>query len=273
MIGILGAGHIALRLIPKLCRNHETRGSTRNPERLSIIENAGAEAMIADLADRESLTTFLAGINVLVFSVAPRRDGYASVYGEGLSLCLEVLKEQSPKARVILITSTAVFDGLNNGEGVTENTPAKPVSERGRWLHEGEKKLRAALGYRAQILRLAGLYSKSRGPFNYVAKSLKEQSPLRDRGGKILNLIHEDDAVSVINEMIHRAELQLVLGADGAAITRAEAYGEFARSMGYPEPRFQLASEDLSGRCCVPRQLPISLKYPSFSKALRMEWD
>ncbi|MDF1665943.1 MAG: NAD(P)H-binding protein [Planctomycetota bacterium] len=273
MIAILGAGHIALRLIPKLCKTHEVRGSTRNPERLTHIRNAGAQAMIADLGDRQSLAAFLSGVNVVVFSVAPRRTGYAEVYGAGLSLFLDVLTEQSPKARVILITSTAVYDGLNLGELVHENTPAKPQSERSEWLHKAERALRGALAYRAQILRLAGLYSKSRGPFNYVANSLKEQTPLRDNGSKLLNLIHEDDAVSVLLEMIHRPELQLVLGADGNALTRAQAYGLFARSEGYPEPRFQRASAALSGRDCRPKQLPISLRFPSFGEALEQEWD
>lgn len=272
MIGILGAGHLALRLIPKLSQSHEVRGSTRNPDRLPLIESAGAEAMIADLGDRDSLTAFLDAVNVLVFSVAPRRSGYAEVYDAGLSLCLEVLKAQSPKARVILITSTAVYDGLNEGERVTENTPAKPSSDRANSLHNGERALRSALGYRAQILRLAGLYSQTRGPFHYVAKPLKDQTPLRDQGGKLLNLIHEDDAASLILEMIHRPELQLVLGADGQPLTRAEAYGLFARNMGYPEPRFLAPSEGITGRYCAPKQLPISLRFSSFSKALAQEW-
>lgn len=273
MIAILGAGHLALRLIPTLSKSHSVRGSTRSEARLSQISEAGAEAVIADLDDEESLRAFLSGITVLVFSVAPRRSGYDAVYGEGLGRCLKILKEQSPKARCILITSTAVYDGYDEGQRVNETTPAKPVTERSRWLHKGEVALREALGHRAQILRLAGLYSKGRGPFNYVSKSLKSHTPLRGHGAKLLNLIHEADAAALILEMIHRPELQLVLGADGAALTRAEAYGLFARSIDGSEPRFEESSDGLQGRDCRPSNLPITLQFPSFPQALSKDWS
>ena len=118
------------------------------------------------------------------------------------------------------------------------------------------------------MLRLAGLYSRQRGPFHFLSKSLSENRVLRGKGSKILNLIHDDDAAGLAIEMIERPELRLVLGVDGQGQTRAELYGRYARYWGWREPRFQDRSFALCGPHCRSTGLPLGLKYRSLDSML-----
>jgi nucleoside-diphosphate-sugar epimerase len=269
VIAILGAGKIGLRVAASLSKTHTVRASTQSPERFENIARSGATPVLASLGDPKSVNNLIKDCQVLLFSVAAKRKNYDFIYGPALDEVIEAIKIQGPDTRLIFISSTAVFDQYDHGELVTETSKSRPLSENAKELANAEQKVRDQLQDRGQILRLAGLYSSQRGPFHYVTPKLKDRIPLRGQGGKLLNLIHDEDAARLVEAMILDSTLHSILGADGQSHTRAECYGRFARFMGFPEPRFADQSTGISGRRVRPSSLPIALNHHHFKESLR----
>lgn len=266
-LAILGAGQIALRTLP-LLNDTEVRASTRTVERFSDIEAAGAQPCLADLNDLKSLIALCQGQDLLLFSVAPGRGAErASVYGPGLDRCLKAMRETGLE-RMILITSTAVYDGYQSGEVIDEDSPTQAITERSRVLVEAEDKARAALGAGLQVLRPAGLYRRGRGPFHFVHKALAQGHALTGSGQRILNLVHDHDVARNLAALISKPERQLLLLADGQGQSRAQCYGQYAQYAGLPAPTFEEPGGPLHGAHIAPKDMLETLEFPSLEAAI-----
>jgi nucleoside-diphosphate-sugar epimerase len=180
--------------------------------------------------------------------------------------------------RLIHISSTGVY-GQSRGEWVNEDSPCNPRRKGGQACLEAERTLSAhRLGPRAIILRLAGIYGPDRVP---KLKDVQAGRPLTAAKEGVLNLIHVDDAVSVILAAeVNATPPRIYTVADGHPVRRALFYQEAAQLLGAPPPRFQPPDPNsTAGQRAITskrvrnarmmRELDLRLRYPTYRDGLQ----
>lgn len=162
-----------------------------------------------------------------------------------LSVFSALLDDLRP-ARALLTSSTAAY-GTRRGVTVAAETPCRPVTVRERRLCAIEERWLA--GRARYVLRCAGLY----GPGRIVGLT-----QIRDRDvppgdpDAWLNLLHVDDAVSLLLRATLGASARIELGADGHPVARRDYYRALAVWAGEPVPSLASGTAEHGGRRCDP---------------------
>jgi nucleoside-diphosphate-sugar epimerase len=137
----------------------------------------------------------------------------------------------SPISKVIFISSTSVYSESN--EILNEFSEIAPETESGQVLAETEA-LFLALKMQVILLRLAGLIGPNRMPGRFFAG--RENIP---NGLAPVNMIHLDDAVSLINCLIDSESAKGVyLGCSPSHPTKEEFYNLAAKVEKLVAPQF-----------------------------------
>jgi len=149
----------------------------------------------------------------------------------GTAHTIKALKQANVR-RAIYISSTAVY-GQTESQPVSADTPAQPHSERAGLMLQGEQ-LWLDAGDPYHVLRLAGLY----GPGRIIGlKAVREQAPLIGDPNALLNLIHVDDAVSLLLAITQSQTAgRIELGSDGQPTPRIDYYTHLAERLNVPSP-------------------------------------
>jgi nucleoside-diphosphate-sugar epimerase len=222
---------------------HDVAVITRSTERAEDFNRQGLRAIVADILRPETITQLPVAETVL-FAVGYDRTGNQSimdVYAGGIRNVLNALPAGT--GRFIYISTTGVY-GPADGGWVDEDTPTDPQRDGGRASLAAEESLRASLGDRSVILRLAGLYGPGRIPF---LKELTAEVPIEAPSTGYLNLIHVDDAATVVlaADEFKRASStppndspKVFCVSDGHPVARHDYYNEVAGIIGAPPPRF-----------------------------------
>jgi len=215
-------------------------GLRRRPEVLP----AEIEGRQADLRAETPVIDDDASV-VIVPLAAGRRtvEEYRATYVDGLRRVLDGIEASRADPRLIVVSSTAVYD-VTDGSVVTEETPARGGTPTADVLLEAEELLRDRKP-EATLLRLSGIYGPGR-------ERLIEQ--VRGGSAKLVrppatsphtNRIHRDDAAAAL---VHIAGLQhpapLYLGTDDEPSRLDDVLRFIARETGSPEPEFR----DVDGR-------------------------
>ncbi|WP_408957330.1 SDR family oxidoreductase [Natrinema sp. 74] len=199
-VAILGCGYVGLELGRQLAaRGHEPIGVRRSAAGLERIEEAGFEAVQADITDRAALAA-VPDVDAIVFAASSGGRGAEAareVYVDGLRTAIEAFgkREESPE-RLVYTSSTGVH-GNHDGDWVDEETPLEPTTEKTDVLAEAE---RIALehppeyGYEGTVARYAGLY----GPDRYRLERYLE-GPVTEG---YLNMVHRDDAAGAVRYLL-----------------------------------------------------------------------
>lgn len=199
----------------------------------------GVEPFEADLTDPDTLRA-LPTVDAIVYAAAPDARGeeaYRTVYVEGLE---NVLRASARSARVLFASSTAVY-GQRDGSLVDETSETRPLGYRGRVLLDAEAVV-AALGSRATVLRLAGLYGPGRARLlDAVFRGDAEYAR-----GEIVNVIHRDDAAGVLRHLM-TAPPGLYLGVDDEPVDKETLLRWLAARTGSPPPRERVDASPLAG--------------------------
>lgn len=287
---IVGCGYLGMRVARRwLAAEEPVAAVTRHAARAEEFRATGILPIIADVtepASLEPLRKLLGPGDTLLYAVGyDRRAGRAmdEVYVEGLR---NILAAISPEiGRVIYISSTGVY-GQVAGETINEDSPTEPTREGGRVCLAAEQALlQSPFGNRAVILRLAGIYGPARVPNR---ADLLEQKPLPFDPASALNLIHVDDAASIVLAAEKSAPLpRTYVVSDGHPVARGEYYSELARLWNAPPPVFATPGEvdSSSGNAVAPprrggadkridparmmRELAPVLQYPEYRAGLR----
>lgn len=237
---IVGCGYLGTRLAQYLTAQGATVfGTTRHEHKAKQLATLGIRPLLLSVTQPltyASLSPALAADPLDVYYMIPpgRLDGSPStrqtVLG-GTAHMVKALKD-APVHRAIYISSTAVY-GQSNGEQVSADSPAKPNSERAQLMLQGEQ-LWLDAGKPFHVLRLAGLY----GPGRIIGlKAVREQAPLIGDPNALLNLIHVDDAASLLIAMTTSPSPgQVELGSDGTPTPRIDYYTHLAERIGVPAP-------------------------------------
>ena len=193
---ILGCGYLGARVARRWrVAGQEVFVVTRDRERAAALAADGYRPIVADVLRPASLVHLPAAETVL-FAIGYDRAAGASIHDVfvgGLQAVLGALPEVTGK--FIYISSTGVY-AQSQGEWVDEESPCQPQRAGGRACLGAEQALAAhRLGSHAIVLRMAGLYGPNRIP---SAAEIRRHQPIATPEQGYLNLIHVDDAVSVV---------------------------------------------------------------------------
>ncbi len=214
-------------------RGKRVLGLVRSEESLSALSGRNFEAATCDVTDDssvEALTPRLHEIPLAVYCVSSGRGGaedYAAVYRDGLG---RVLEAWNP-GRVIFVSSTSVY-AQNNGEWVTEQSPALPDRDTAKILLEAEQ---IALGKGGIVARLSGIYGPGRSAL--LRMFLSGEAVLEEGGNRWINQIHRDDGASAIVHLGDHGEPGGIYNVtDDTPVTQREVYGWMADALNRPLP-------------------------------------
>ncbi|MEY7851515.1 NAD-dependent epimerase/dehydratase family protein [Natrarchaeobius sp. A-rgal3] len=199
-VAILGCGHVGLELGRQLdARGHDAIGVRRSGEGIRQIEDAGFEAVQADVTDREALAA-VPDVDAVVFIASSGGRGAEAareIYVDGLRTAIEAFGErENPPDRLVYTSSTGVH-GDHDGDWVDEQTPLEPTTEKTTVLAEAERialELPPEYGYEGTVARYAGLY----GPGRYRLERYLE-GPVTEG---YLNMVHRDDAAGAVRYLL-----------------------------------------------------------------------
>jgi nucleoside-diphosphate-sugar epimerase len=275
---IFGCGYLGHRVADRWRAAGETvYVVTRSTARADVLRAQGLMPIVADVVLPQTLVGLPAADTVLYAVGYDRAAGESirQVYVDGLANVLAALPPET--GRFVYISSTGVY-GQTDGERVDETSECRPVREGGRACLEAERLLSAhPLFALAVVLRLAGLYGPGRIPSR---QQLMAGQPLAVPADGCMNLIHVDDAASVVLAAERRAPLpRLYVVSDGQPVERRIYYEELARLLGAAAPCFVNAppgSEALARSATDKRidnarmrgELAVQLAYPSYREGL-----
>jgi nucleoside-diphosphate-sugar epimerase len=252
-VAILGCGYVGLELGRQLtAAGHRPIGVRRSESGLEAIEDAGFEAVQADVTDSETLAA-VPDVDALVFAASSGgRDAEAAreVYVEGLRTAIEHFaeREESPE-RLVYTSSTGVY-GDHGGDWVDEETPLDPTTDKTEVLAEAERvalEASAERGIDGTVARLAGIYGPDRTRLERYL-----EGPVTEG---YLNMIHRDDAAGAVRFLLEEdlARGEVVLVVDDEPVSKWAFADWLADECGEPHPPKQtteerLDDEDLSER-------------------------
>lgn len=248
---IAGCGYLGLRVAKSLLeQNFAVSALTRSERRADTLQTLGVNPIVANLGS-PAADVQLPPADYVLWSVGFESGGSTSrtaVWLDGLRWLMRSLAA-APK-RFIYVSSTSVY-GVSDGE-VDESVLPAPTTEGGKVCWQAERLLQSEFANtqsstRAIVLRLAGIY----GPDRLLRRveQLREQAPVAGSGSAWLNLIHVEDAVRLITEIIatpNSVQIPTPINVvNSETLTRAEYYGRLADLAQTPPPVFD---EDLQRR-------------------------
>ena len=271
---IVGCGYLGRRAAERWHQaGIHVSAITRSPETAAQFSVAGWQPIQMDLASPSS-SIQLPEVDAVLWAVGYDRTAAAdrqTVWIDGLKWVLNNLKQ--PLKKFIYISSTSVYGNVEH-EVVTEETVASPVTEGGQCCLQAEqlvldhfsavvaeavaaKTVNSKTGIdsnanssptsqdTAIILRLAGIY----GPNRLLRRimDLKKQVPLPGDPNHWLNLIHVDDAVSLVTKLADQQTTEPVINvANTETVVRQQYYDRLAQLSKAAAPVF--GSANATGR-------------------------
>jgi len=262
---ILGCGYTASRVARKLLeQGYPVAATTRHPERLAALSNAGlaAHRWDADLPGASERLRELVNPGDRVLHSVPSRFSSAGA-SDPTAAIVEALGDRP--SRVVYLSTSGVYGPLRE---VDETTPPRPVTERQRLRRDAELAVLAG-AWQALILRPAAIYGPGRGVHRRIAEG---SFRLLESGENFISRIHVDD----LAEMTFRALVSELTGAypvgDDEPCRSREIAGFCAKLVGVAEPQPAPGNElsetrrsdrRVDGRA-IRRLLDVTLKYPSY---------
>lgn len=234
-ISILGVGWLGLPLARKLISSgYEVKGSVTSAEKMELLQHAAIWpfklVLTADglqLNDDAFFET-----DVLIVMIPPRRTAdVEQAFPAQISQLISRL-EHAPVKNVLFVSSTSVYP---ESEGIAVETDVlMPDKPSGRALVDAENQLRLNPSFETTIVRFGGLIGADRNPARFLTRKTESVA-----GDKPVNLIHQDDCIAILLEIIR----QNVWGETFNACcpihpTRKEFYQKASEVSGIPAPEF-----------------------------------
>ena len=201
-IVIFGCGYVGGKLADKCIElGWDVTALTRNIGTAKILESKGVETITGQLQTQEWYTQINPEQDYIVDCVGaaePSTEGYEHSYFLGMQSIIEWIEKYQVHCRSMLFTSSTSVYPQADGSLVDENSDHFGVSERGQILLNSEKLCLDVESSRVEksfVLRFAGLYGPER---HLLLNHVEEGKTIKGSGHRILNLLHQTDAVSSI---------------------------------------------------------------------------
>lgn len=255
-VAIIGCGWLGHALAKQLLREEYrvtvTVQSEEKKQRLAK-EQIDTELLILPVEDPKSTVLSVFGHDTLIISITPQIRQGRSDYPEKVAQLIE-MAELGRVKKIVLLSSTAVYNGLSGL--VDEQSVLDMNADKVATLIRAEKAAEAFSG-ETVILRLAGLV----GPERHPGRFLQGRKLLSDPQAYI-NLIHQDDAVGVLMEIIKDENIRGIYNAVSATETsKQHYYHAAAEALNLPLPEFSFETSMRFGKRINDEKLRNSFTY------------
>jgi nucleoside-diphosphate-sugar epimerase len=193
-ISILGCGWLGKPLGLELINlNFIVKGSTTTQEKLQEFSQLGIEPFLINLDEIDTVYKEFLNSEIVIVSLTSKNiNGFENLITQ---------IENSSIKKVIFISSTSVYP--NNNQIVSED--ATLVSSP---LVEIESLFTNNFNFQTTIVRFAGLFGYNRKPGNFFSNGRLIPNP-----DGFVNMIHRDDCISILTEIIKKEVWGEVLNA------------------------------------------------------------
>ncbi|UZJ39143.1 SDR family oxidoreductase [Prosthecochloris sp. SCSIO W1102] len=199
-VSICGCGWLGLPLGKYLVeKGFSVKGSTTRKEKFNELREAGIQpfhiSLDPELSGDDPVSFFQS--DVLVINVPPKRRPDIVYYHQQQMASLKEAVKTSPIRHVVFISSTSVYPSLNRD--VKEEDAVNPEFSSGEALLGVEKVLLEESSFRTTVLRFCGLMGYDRSPVKFLGRMATVIN-----ANQPANLIHRDDCISIIYEVIRQ---------------------------------------------------------------------
>lgn len=197
-ISILGCGWLGFPLAKFLLeRGYKINGSTTNRSKLDFLHKKGIKSFLIELnPEIKNAGKFFNAETLIINIPPPRVENKIEFHKKQVESILTEAK-RSPLKNILFVSSTSVYG--NSNKEITEEDDVSPGTESGKALAEVEKLLQNQTEINVTVLRFGGLIGYERQPGRFLAG----KTSLPD-GNAPVNLIHRDDCISIIHNIIEK---------------------------------------------------------------------
>jgi len=231
-IGIIGCGWLGKALALELIESgHSVIVTTQSAEKKYQLEQQGIATELLSLPVNEVEQKFTVfEQDFLVIAITPQfRQGRVD-YPEKMAQLIR-LAEQGSVKHVVMISSTAIYQGLSGD--INEDAELELSIDKVSLLNKAEQAALAFVGT-VSILRLAGLVGEDRHPGKFLQGGRKIPEPQIP-----VNLIHQRDVINLIENILSDDNhTDIYNGVSNTDATKENYYKAAARALGLPEPKF-----------------------------------
>jgi nucleoside-diphosphate-sugar epimerase len=255
-VGIIGCGWLGYALAKKLLNDkYRVTVTTQNEEKKQKLFKDGIDAELLSLpvteTDVMSLSVF--SHKTLIISITPQIRHGRNDYPEKVAQIIK-MAELGKVEKVILLSSTAVYNGLTGL--VDEHSILDINANKVDVITAAEKEARNFSGSTV-ILRLAGLVGPERHPGRFLQGNRVLTEPQA-----FINLIHQDDVVGVLMELIDEESINGTYNAVSATETsKKDYYAAAASALSLPLPEISLEASMNFGKRINDAKLRNALNY------------
>ncbi len=261
-ISILGCGWLGLPLGEYLVKKgYSVNGSTRTQENFTTIKQKGIFPFQLEITNSEivgnKLNEFF-NSEILIVNFPPQRRDDIEIYHMAQAEMLLCQLKTSPVKKVLFVSSTSVYPETN--AEVFETETALPAKPSGKALKAVENILLSQTHFETTIIRFSGLIGYDRVPGR-----LLEGKTTSENGNAPMNVIHRDDCIRLITQLIQQNVWNEVFNASADYHpTRKEFYTRAAIKNQVKPPVFEDTIPDnykLINSEKIKKQLNYSFKY------------
>src|SRR5690606_13624327 len=204
-------------------------------EKATLLQQNGFEAYPIEISEngiKGEINALLKNTEVLILMMPHGlRKKTGADYVLKMAHLLEAIKSSSVK-KIVLVSSISVYDD-SQGK-VTEKDVPKPATIAGKQLRQVEELFSNSEELQTTIVRFGGLIGGSRQPVKYLAG----RKDLAD-GNAPVNLIHRDDCISILVEIIKQDAFGKTFNAvNPNHPTKADYYIQKAKELNLEPPTF-----------------------------------
>lgn len=259
-ISIMGCGWLGLQLAEYLIEiGHTIKGSTSSFSKLKTLSSKGIIPYHLHLDEKGvdgDFYNFLKGSEIVIFNIPPglRKNPNKNHFRE-VEHFVNQLKNQALK-KLLFISSTSVFKDDANFTTITETQQPNGITQAAKQLIAIEQMFQNNTAFKTTILRFSGLFGSNRHPGN----SLSGKKNLKN-GNAPVNLIHRNDCIAIISQLIERNIWGDVFNASFPAHPlKKEYYTNYCKANFLTPPHYDLTSIS-KGKYIDSNKLVQLLKY------------
>ncbi|EDM66505.1 dTDP-glucose 4,6-dehydratase [Moritella sp. PE36] len=234
-IAIIGAGWLGKPLARQLLsQDYPLTVSCSHTEKAASLVAQGIPAVSATLSDEPQgdWASLLSNKDIAICLLPASRGNHASApLAVQIALLLALLKKYQVD-KFIFISSTSIYHKTD--QALTETSPLNSSST----VYAAEQLIQQQQDIDCTIIRFAGLISADRNPTRSLSKKSSD-GHIFDAGESPINLIHQQDAVGVIEQVIKQQCWGEIFNAccDHHA-SRQDFYQQAAKQLGITMPSF-----------------------------------
>ena len=236
-ISIIGCGWLGLPLGISLMEDgYQIKGSSTNPDKMKTLSLAGIEPYKIKIEDKiladETIDGFFS-TDLLIINIPPSRnkENLIDYYSQQINIIAGKAREHGID-KIIFISSTSVYAPVNTE--VIEEDAIQPLKPSGKAILKTEQMLMSDPAFSTTVLRFCGLVGPERHPGNFFKNGY-----IKD-GNSPINLIHLDDCINIIREIIKQEVWSGVYNACAGAHPKKKVfYPKACRSIGRDLPKIE----------------------------------